>query len=283
MTLCNGTSCTPIKTAPDSLNSNCVFYCNSQKLLDLVKLVETYVMCYEVILLIEEIAKIAYEMIKFKLSCSKSPSYHQDHFTVVLEKDSEASKGKKEKYKSLALKAKKLSSDEEASCSDGDDEYAMAVRYFRKLFRRRGKFVQKPHDDKKNFRRAKEEKKGKEEQKCCWSDSEEVDDSKKDEICLMALDNNEVRLKVKLEPDEWIKDSGCSRHMTGNKDLFSSYEAINRGNVVFGSNIKSKIISKEPKNVKEAIKDESWTMAMQEELNQFVTNDVWSLVPPPED
>ncbi|GJW48239.1 hypothetical protein Tco_0079885 [Tanacetum coccineum] len=24
-----------------------------------------------------------------------------------------------------------------------------------------------------------------------------------------------VRLKVKLEPDEWIKDSGCSRHMTG--------------------------------------------------------------------
>ncbi|GKD21917.1 retrovirus-related pol polyprotein from transposon TNT 1-94 [Tanacetum coccineum] len=37
----------------------------------------------------------------------------------------------------------------------------------------------------------------------------------------------------------------------------------------------------EPKNIKEAIKDKSWTMAMQEELNQFVTNDVWSLVPPP--
>ncbi|GKB77708.1 integrase, catalytic region, zinc finger, CCHC-type containing protein [Tanacetum coccineum] len=53
-----------------------------------------------------------------------------------------------------------------------------------------------------------------------------------------------LRLKVKLEPDEWIKDSGCSRHMTGNKDLFSTYEAINGGNVVFGSNTKSKIISK---------------------------------------
>ncbi|GJZ56049.1 retrovirus-related pol polyprotein from transposon TNT 1-94 [Tanacetum coccineum] len=37
----------------------------------------------------------------------------------------------------------------------------------------------------------------------------------------------------------------------------------------------------EPKNVKEAIQDESWTMAMQEELNQFISNDVWSLVPPP--
>ncbi|GJU58252.1 retrovirus-related pol polyprotein from transposon TNT 1-94 [Tanacetum coccineum] len=39
--------------------------------------------------------------------------------------------------------------------------------------------------------------------------------------------------------------------------------------------------SVEPKNVKEAIQDESWIMAMQEELNQFVTNDVWILVPPP--
>ncbi|GJY54928.1 retrovirus-related pol polyprotein from transposon TNT 1-94 [Tanacetum coccineum] len=38
----------------------------------------------------------------------------------------------------------------------------------------------------------------------------------------------------------------------------------------------------EPKNIKEAIKDESWTMAMQEKLNQFVTNIVWSLVLPPE-
>ncbi|GJU33133.1 hypothetical protein Tco_1176722 [Tanacetum coccineum] len=41
-----------------------------------------------------------------------------------------------------------------------------------------------------------------------------------------------VCLEVKLEPDEWIKDSGCTRHMTGNKDLFSTYEAINGGNVV---------------------------------------------------
>ncbi|GJZ49504.1 retrovirus-related pol polyprotein from transposon TNT 1-94 [Tanacetum coccineum] len=78
----------------------------------------------------------------------------------------------------------------------------------------------------------------------CWSDSEEDDDSKKDEIYLMEHDTNKVRLKVKLELDKWIKDSGYSRHMTGNKDLFSTYEAINGGNVVFGSNTKSKIIGK---------------------------------------
>ncbi|GKE75081.1 hypothetical protein Tco_1537122, partial [Tanacetum coccineum] len=49
---------------------------------------------------------------------------------------------------------------------------------------------------------------------------------------------------VKLEPDECIKDSGCSRHMTDNKDLFSSYKTIGGGNVVFGGNTKSKIIGK---------------------------------------
>nr|GEU76802.1 hypothetical protein [Tanacetum cinerariifolium] len=53
-------------------------------------------------------------------------------YEVVLGKDLEVSKNKKEKYKFLALKAKKVSSDEEASCSDSDDEeYAMAVRDFR--------------------------------------------------------------------------------------------------------------------------------------------------------
>ncbi|GKA37710.1 retrovirus-related pol polyprotein from transposon TNT 1-94 [Tanacetum coccineum] len=37
----------------------------------------------------------------------------------------------------------------------------------------------------------------------------------------------------------------------------------------------------EPKNVGEALKDESWVVAKQEELNQFTTNDVWELVPNP--
>nr|GEW55232.1 retrovirus-related Pol polyprotein from transposon TNT 1-94 [Tanacetum cinerariifolium]GEW74483.1 retrovirus-related Pol polyprotein from transposon TNT 1-94 [Tanacetum cinerariifolium] len=37
----------------------------------------------------------------------------------------------------------------------------------------------------------------------------------------------------------------------------------------------------EPKNIKETIQDEIWTMAIQEELNQFKLNDVWSLVSPP--
>ncbi|GKB85096.1 retrovirus-related pol polyprotein from transposon TNT 1-94 [Tanacetum coccineum] len=34
----------------------------------------------------------------------------------------------------------------------------------------------------------------------------------------------------------------------------------------------------EPKDVNEALKDKSWIIAMQEELNKFVTNDVWEFV-----
>ncbi|GJV33328.1 putative reverse transcriptase domain-containing protein [Tanacetum coccineum] len=83
-------------------------------------------------------------------------------YEVVLEKDSEISKVKKEKYKSLTLKERKVSSDEEVSCSESDDEeYAMAIRDFKKFFRRREKFVRQLHDDKKNFRKIKEEKRRK--------------------------------------------------------------------------------------------------------------------------
>jgi hypothetical protein len=39
----------------------------------------------------------------------------------------------------------------------------------------------------------------------------------------------------------------------------------------------------EPKNVKEALTDEAWIEAMQEELNQFKRSEVWDLVPRPKD
>ncbi|GJU09436.1 retrovirus-related pol polyprotein from transposon TNT 1-94 [Tanacetum coccineum] len=39
----------------------------------------------------------------------------------------------------------------------------------------------------------------------------------------------------------------------------------------------------EPKNINEVLKDESWVIAMQEELNQFISNDVWELFSNPKD
>ncbi|GJR87479.1 zf-CCHC domain-containing protein [Tanacetum coccineum] len=85
---------------------------------------------------------------------------------MIIKKDSEIVKAKGER-KSLALKAKKESSDEECSPSSGEDEeYAMAVRDFKKFFKRRGRFVRQPRNDKKTFQRSRDDKNSKSERKC---------------------------------------------------------------------------------------------------------------------
>ncbi|GKA61738.1 zf-CCHC domain-containing protein, partial [Tanacetum coccineum] len=118
--------------------------------------------------------------------------------------------------------AKKEYSDEECSTSRSEnEEYAMAVRDFKKFFKRRGRFVRQPRSDKKTFQRIRDHKNGKSERKCfrcgdpnhligecpktikgqepksihrcSWSNSDEEDDEKaKDETCLMAQASNEV-------------------------------------------------------------------------------------------
>nr|GEV12746.1 zf-CCHC domain-containing protein/UBN2 domain-containing protein [Tanacetum cinerariifolium] len=149
----------------------------------------------------------------------------------------------------------------------------MAVRDFKKFFKRRGRFVRQPQNDKMTFQRSRDDKNSKSDRKCfrcgdlnhligeclkppkdknqrafvkgSWSDSSEEDDEKvKDEICLVALASSEICLGVNLEPDEWIKDSGCSKHMIGNHKLFSTYKAYNGGNVIFCSNLRGNIIGK---------------------------------------
>nr|GEY60993.1 retrovirus-related Pol polyprotein from transposon TNT 1-94 [Tanacetum cinerariifolium] len=177
---------------------------------------------------------------------------------MIIKKDSEIVKAKRER-KSLALKAKKEYSDKECSnFGSEDEEYAMAVRDFKKFVKRRGRFMRQPRNDKKTFQRSCDDKNGKGDRKCfrcgdpnhlieecpkppkdknqrafvedSWSDSGEEDDEKvKDEMCLVAQASSEIYLIVDLKPDEWIKDSGCSKHMTGNRKLFSSYKAYNVG------------------------------------------------------
>ncbi|GKA34885.1 hypothetical protein Tco_0721314 [Tanacetum coccineum] len=56
-------------------------------------------------------------------------------YEEVIKKDSETVKNKREQSRSITLKARKESSDEDSSTSDSEDEeYAMAVRNFKKLF-----------------------------------------------------------------------------------------------------------------------------------------------------
>ncbi|GJS35677.1 retrovirus-related pol polyprotein from transposon TNT 1-94 [Tanacetum coccineum] len=185
---------------------------------------------------------------------------------MIIKKDSKIVKAKV-KRKSIALKAKKESSDDEClNFSSEDEEYAMAVRDFKKFFKRRGRFMRQPQNDKKTFQRIRDDKNGKSDRKCfrcgdpnhligeCPKPPKEtepksflsrrfgaiavkIDEKFKNESCLICLG-------VDLEPDEWIKDSGCSKHMTGNRKLFSTYKAYNGGNVIFGSNLRGNIIGK---------------------------------------
>ncbi|GKB45092.1 hypothetical protein Tco_0890034, partial [Tanacetum coccineum] len=75
---------------------------------------------------------------------------------MIIKKDSKIVKAKGER-KSLALKAKKECSDEECSTFESEDEeYAMAVRDFKKFFKRRGRFVRQPRNDKKTFQRSRD-------------------------------------------------------------------------------------------------------------------------------
>ncbi|GJR93199.1 retrovirus-related pol polyprotein from transposon TNT 1-94, partial [Tanacetum coccineum] len=60
----------------------------------------------------------------------------------------------------------------------------------------------------------------------------------------IASNARDICLKVDLEPDEWLKESECSKHMTGNQKLFSSYKEYNKDNVSFGSNLRGNIIGK---------------------------------------
>ncbi|GKF97829.1 hypothetical protein Tco_0293650, partial [Tanacetum coccineum] len=79
-------------------------------------------------------------------------------YEMIIKKDSAIVNAKVER-KSLTLKAKKESSDEECSTFESEDEeYAMAVRDFKKFFKRRGRFERQPQNNKKTFQRSCDDK-----------------------------------------------------------------------------------------------------------------------------
>nr|GEU83755.1 UBN2 domain-containing protein [Tanacetum cinerariifolium] len=58
-------------------------------------------------------------------------------YEVIINNDSEMVKGKRKQNRSLVLKAKEESSDEDSSNFDNEDEeYTMAVKEFKKIFKR---------------------------------------------------------------------------------------------------------------------------------------------------
>nr|GEU89886.1 histidine kinase 3 [Tanacetum cinerariifolium] len=249
-----------------------------------------------------------------------NPKVHE----MIIKKDYKIVKEKVER-KSIALKANKESSDEECLTSGSEDEeYAMAVRDFKKFFKKRGRFVRQPRNEKKTFQKNRDDKNGKVIENALdvatriislenvqnhrktrtkellsealgaisvkkmmrrifkpnlrsktppsWKSHRNQKDMLVDNTTswlsrnleqlstakLYAVGNvspiltsqpiasnaRDICLGVDLEPGEWIKDSGCSKHMTGNQNLVSTYKAYNGGDVIFGSNLRGNIIGK---------------------------------------
>nr|GEZ41547.1 retrovirus-related Pol polyprotein from transposon TNT 1-94 [Tanacetum cinerariifolium] len=162
----------------------------------------------------------------------------------------------REKRKSLALNAKKESSNEECSTSRSEDEeYAMAVREFNKYFKRRGRFVRQPRSDKKTFQRSRDDKIGKGDRKCCrcgdpnhlikecpkppkdknqrafvrgsWSDSGEEDDEKvKDETCLVAqaTSKKQTALAISTTEAEYVSAEKACQQALWMKQALIDYD-----------------------------------------------------------
>ncbi|GJZ76476.1 zf-CCHC domain-containing protein [Tanacetum coccineum] len=169
-------------------------------------------------------------------------------YEEVIKKDSETVKSKREQSRSIALKARKESSDEDSSTSDSEDEeYAMAVRNFKKFFKRQGRFVRQPYEERKSSQRNKDDKNRKSERKCfkcgdpnhfigecpkqlkyqnqrafvggSWSDSDDDEEEKtNDEKCLMVKASNEV-----LSETEYFSDD---QSLLDENDLDNEYSRL---------------------------------------------------------
>nr|GEV23512.1 copia protein [Tanacetum cinerariifolium] len=160
--------------------------------------------------------------------------------------------------------AKKESSDEESlTFRSEDEEYAMAVRDFKKFFKRRGRFMQRSKSPHQRIPETTKKQNQKAFVEGSWSNSGEYEEEKiKDETCLMAQVSNETRLEMMLDDKNRLDDVVGSQ-----KCGFNGFRKVQ-----IRAESLARILS-------DALKDKSLVVAMQEELNQFIVNDVWVLVP----
>nr|GEU31681.1 retrotransposon protein [Tanacetum cinerariifolium] len=101
----------------------------------------------------------------------------------------------------VANKSKKESIDEECSTSESkDEEYVMAVRDFKKFFKKRGRFVRQPWNGEKTFQRSRDDKNGEnnEYDKLCKMRLKIITMNKRLEVTKNSLEKELKELKDKL-------------------------------------------------------------------------------------
>ncbi|KAK8349298.1 hypothetical protein V6Z12_A06G132900 [Gossypium hirsutum] len=79
---------------------------------------------------------------------------------------------------------------------------------------------------------------------CCNDSSESDEDNEVANLCLMAIEEKKEKhcfKPRKSKKNTWYLDSGCFRHMTGEKSHFMELMPKNGGEVTFGDNSKGLI------------------------------------------
>nr|GEX27029.1 hypothetical protein [Tanacetum cinerariifolium]GEX46085.1 hypothetical protein [Tanacetum cinerariifolium] len=224
---------------------------------------------------------------------------------MIIKKDSKIVKAKVER-KSPALKDKKESSDEECLTSKSkDEEYDMAVRDFKKFSKRIDKnqraFVGGSWSDS-----GKEDDQKVKNETCLVAQASSevtrkivkptssllnvtfdktpppsktpplVDDDLYEEEPIKVTENKNLENDIEdetLEIEEIVNIKESRNHPLENV-IGNLNQRTLRSQAQNQSNFFCFISTIESKNVNEALADESWIVAMQEELNQFIANDV---------
>ncbi|GJT32843.1 retrovirus-related pol polyprotein from transposon TNT 1-94 [Tanacetum coccineum] len=111
-----------------------------------------------------------------------------------------------------------------------------------------------------------------------------VDDDLDEEEAIREIEKKNLENVVEdetLEIDKIVNIKESRNHPLENVIGNLNQRTLKGSQAQNQSNFYCFISTIEPKNVNEALGDESWIVAMQEELNQFIANDVWELVPQP--
>nr|GEY34896.1 hypothetical protein [Tanacetum cinerariifolium] len=110
-----------------------------------------------------------------------------------------------------------------------------------------------------------------------------VDDDLDEEEAIKVTEKKNLKNDIEdetLEIDEIVNIKESRNHPLKNV-MGNLNQRTLRSQAQNQSNFFCFVSTIEPKNVNEALTDKSWIVTMQEELNQFITNDVWELVPQP--
>ncbi|GKF67054.1 hypothetical protein Tco_0193571 [Tanacetum coccineum] len=78
-----------------------------------------------------------------------------------------------------------------------------------------------------------------------------------------------------LEDDDLVKEEAIEINKTRPLGNDLEDKSLENNEIINIKESKSNLLENV---IDEALKDESWVIAMQEELNQFISNDVWELV-----